>query len=198
MVTTVIKAKRQEALSKFTKPREEPQPVKCPTGTFFCDGHLDFLPLEKQSRDIRYCKECFAVIENSNPQTDRDYWVPGKGIFISGGREYVLTPDLRTVCRGTEQEMLAGGHRRTATAAPEMAKASVPTPKVGVIHHPRSFGTPLKDLPADKIKALRGQGLGTRAIVKKLREEGIKASRMTVYRAAQKEKGQMELPLEGS
>jgi len=202
VVTTAVNAKHRmaEAIQK-SREKHELQPIKCPSGAFFCDGHLDFLPLDKQSRDKRYCRECLAVIEASTGDNGPgDYWVPNKGIFISGGRGYVLTPDLRTVCRGKEEEVMAGTRRKTTPTATTAPAKSVPTPQDRVNHRPRTprtFGTPLNNLPADKIKAFRTQGLGARAIVKKLKAEGIKASRMTVYRAIQKESGQMELPLGG-
>ena len=199
MVTTAVNAKHRmaEAIQK-SREKHELQPIKCPSGAFFCDGHLDFLPLDKQSRDKRYCRECLAVIEASTGDNGPgDYWVPNKGIFISGGKGYVLTPDLRTVCRGKEEEVMAGTRRKTTPTPPTPPEKSVPPLQDRVNHRPGYFGTPLKDLPADKIEALTAQRLGVRAIVKKLKEEGIEASRMTVYRAVQKESGQLELPLGG-
>jgi len=48
------------------------------------------------------------------------------------------------------------------------------------------IGRPPIELPMQKLLELRNQGLGTREIAKKLREEGLKVSHMAVYRALRK------------
>jgi len=49
------------------------------------------------------------------------------------------------------------------------------------------FGRPKRDLPMEKIVKLRAEGLGARAIAKRLQAEGIEVSFMTIYRAMKKE-----------
>ena len=54
------------------------------------------------------------------------------------------------------------------------------------------LGRPPLDLPIEKIFKMHSQGLGVRAIVKRLRDEGIQISRSTIHRAMKKETNRKE------
>lgn len=206
MVT--VKERNHKMTEKLmeAKKKRQPLPLKPPSGTFFCDGHLDFLPLKKQSRDGRYCHECLTTITgaaNSTGDTTGDYWVPGKGIFITGGKAYGLTADLRTVCQATptatlptdkalqkQQPPLDTPHQKERESKPTrgLTQKVLQKPKLPV-------GRPRKTLPVKKIKKLHDQGLGTRAIAQLLSTDKDTVSHVTIHRIIQ---GQMEMPIEGS
>ena len=48
-----------------SKSKTELQPLPAPDGFFFCDGHLEYLPIEKQSENKRFCQDCLKVITES-------------------------------------------------------------------------------------------------------------------------------------
>jgi hypothetical protein len=83
------------------------------TASFYCRGHLAYLPLETQSpHDSRYCRACYAVIDaEGRRDKDPDYWDPEKATFIHHSKKYVVkisplttfidgnpVQELRTVC----------------------------------------------------------------------------------------------------
>jgi len=53
-------------------------------------------------------------------------------------------------------------------------------------------GRPCSDLPMEKILALHSEGLGARAIAKRLSDEGINVSYITVHRALKKARQQRQ------
>jgi hypothetical protein len=216
MVSTV-KEQRQRLVEQLKdNKKRQPQPITCPPGQFFCDGHLEFLPLEQQSTNPRFCKGCLAVIEDATAELSKDYWV--KDVFITGGKGYGLTADLRTVCVGTEADVLARVHKKpltpigesdngalqkphpTSTTTPGNLKGPVKPQKQTqkALQKPlsggKTIGRPKKDLPVERVMALHKKGLGARAIANELWDDGIKVSYLTVHRLIQ---GQLALlPLE--
>jgi hypothetical protein len=197
---------------KNGKERHQSQPITCSPGTFWCDGHLEFLPLEKQSRDKRYCIECLAAIEDSAPQADSGYWI--KDVFITGGKAYGLTPDLKTVVVGTEAEVLARTRQKAPAATDTTANKALKNSQTTNTTTPRNvtaakttskpirkalqksppgditIGRPKKELPVNRIMRLHLKGLGARAIAKELERDGIEVSYLTVHRLI---KGQLAL-----
>ena len=71
---------------------------------FFCGACLE--DRTNHSPDPRYCQSCFQVIfpQSIGREQPSDYWGYDNQIFFHSGKWYGLTPKLRTVCLGTEQE----------------------------------------------------------------------------------------------
>jgi hypothetical protein len=113
-------------------------PLTPAKSSFYCRGHLAYLPLETQSpRNSDYCRQCFAIIEKENSRDkDLDYWDPEKATFVHHSKKYVVkisplttfidgnpVQELRTVC-------LTGGNtplpsEKLTTALLQPVKSSV-------------------------------------------------------------------------
>lgn len=76
------------------KNKIEPLPIR--DGLFFCDGHLDYLKIDKRSDNLRFCKDCWGIVAKAEGyEGTKDYW-DGQA-YIIGEKAFVLTPDLGTV-----------------------------------------------------------------------------------------------------
>lgn len=162
---------------KKTRKRNNPQPIKSPHGMFFCEGHLDYLPLKIQSEDTRYCKDCWAVIKASISSDDdnyRDYWFPNKGIFLTGGKGYGITPTLKTVCLGKEPDIQARISPRNPTTVVEAYKEAVTSPRMVREHLPTipKAKKPKKQATPQSIKTVDALQSKSRRVKTKSRPKG--------------------------
>ena len=138
-------------------------------GGFFCSACLVGKPLDDISPDPRYCQGCYDVLLKEAellPPKNRPSCLPKppKGKKVEA-EDNIVTPSLKAGLKIKRNEIN--------------------------IRHILPVGRPSLGLPEDYLMELAAQGLGYRAIAKRLQAEGIEGSHMAVGRAIKKLQGRL-------
>ncbi len=138
-------------------------------GGFFCQTCIVAKPASEQSPDERYCQGCYALLlkeaEMLSPGK-RPAWIPHKG-EIGHQKSIQVSEDMVL-----NMSTLSGRKIEVDIIQPSVAK--VTRGKRGPKH---------KALPHELIKQWASEGMGSKAITSKLKEElGIKVSYKTIQR----------------
>ena len=146
--------------------------VASKSGMFWCYTHLADLPLEKQSSDPRYCKECFEILKveaadlRSTGHLRRQWWLP-----------QTTKLSVKETAHVVERH---DGNMSTVKAknstVDKLSRSVAPRP-----------GPKSKDLPMDLIKQLISEGQGSKVIAKRLTADGIPVSYKTIQRLLKKD-----------
>ena len=78
-------------------------------GGFFCYACLIGMPVIDQSLDPRYCQNCYKLLLEEASMISKKkeaYWSEGGQIYFCDGNAYSIDPNLKTVCIGSEADIL--------------------------------------------------------------------------------------------
>ena len=144
------------------------------TGGFFCQACVVGKPLDDVSSDPRYCQGCYEVLVAEAkllPTTKRPKWVPKSPL-----RHGKISPE-KTIPVSQDEVLIMH------TIKQEKSKVCIIQPQVGKVAYEEKRGPKHKDLPEDLIKQWDGEGMGSKAIVSRLKRElDIKVHYSTIQR----------------
>ena len=138
-------------------------------GHFWCYTHLLDMPLEVQSIDPRYCRECYEILKVEYQDMvltrgkRKPWWMPVNGTSLK------TPPQVQE--QGAVIMSTSNGKKNTVDIFP-------PAPVV-------RRGPKKKSLPMELIAQLAGQDLGSKAIASRLNADGIAVSYRTIQRQLQ-------------
>lgn len=153
---------------------------------FWCEGCVTGKPLDDVSPDPRYCIGCYGVLGREvelliiSGATRKPKWCPKGDAKIDALKEEIVPHDVSLIMHTVE------GEKTKVGIIPPV------TPKVTC----GKRGPKFRALPVALIKKLAGEGLGSKAIVSRLKAEGIKVHYSTIQRI-QSGQRQLALPIEG-
>jgi hypothetical protein len=143
---------------------------------FWCCTHLADLPLGDQSPDPRYCKRCytFLMAEYKNRNC---WWVPVKGA------------KNKTPPQVLAQGALIMSTSKCKNSTVDTINPTPPANDVKILNIDCSDGRGRKpqSLPIELIKQYSLDGMGSKAIATKLKNQGLSVSYKTVQRRLKKE-----------
>jgi len=135
-----------------------------------CHACLRDFPPETTSPDPRYCPGCYDFLKAEAellPPLKRPGWIPKPQ---NGGKKTIPIPQHMVLIMST----LTGKNSEVDIISPPVLK---------VTHEKR--GPKFTELPDDLIRQLAGQGMGSKVIAARLRDDGIKVSYKTIQRRLQ-------------
>jgi len=132
----------------------------------FCHACLsDFSPAA-MSQDPRYCPECYEFLTNEvamlSEKARKPYWMPK-----------IAEKTMRGIPQGVTQIM--------STLTDKNSEVDIISPPVQKVTHEKR-GPKFTELPDDLIRQLACQGMGSKAIAARLRDDGIDVSYKTIQR----------------
>ena len=142
-------------------------------GGFWCEACLTGKPAAEQSPDPRYCHGCYEFLKAEAkllPRTKRPVWIP------KAEKDETATENLYRIPGHGRAIMSTVNGQKTEVDIIEPAVATRPSPK---------RGPKFTELPEGLIKQLAGEGMGSKAIVARLKETGFDVSYKTVQRRLQ-------------
>lgn len=148
------------------------------TGSFWCSACLCGKPLDDQSPDPRYCLGCydFLLEEARLYGASKPSWIPkAKEPEIMGEKSIKVSGDMRTIM---------------STVNDKKTKVDIIPSQTSKVTHGKR-GPKHRDLPLELVKQLAGQGLGSKAIVSRLKAEKVDISYKTVQRILSGERKQL-------
>ncbi len=153
-------------------------------GGFFCEACLVGKPAAEQSPDPRYCQDCYDLLLREAerlPGVKRPVWIPKhQKPKKTGQNQYQVSQQGSRIMSPLESKKIEVDIIDPADAT----RASV---KRGPKH---------RALPEDLIRQLAGEGMGSKAIVARLKaEHRVKVSYKTIQRVISGERKQLALPI---
>ncbi len=137
-------------------------------GGFWCSACCEGKPASEQSPDPRYCRGCFEFLKNEAellPPTKRPGWIPKAE---KAHEKAIPVP----------QDMVSN----MSTLDSEKSEVDIINPPT-LLRPQAKRGPKHRVLPEDLIRSLAADGMGSKAIVSKLKaEQGIVVSYKTIQR----------------
>jgi hypothetical protein len=158
------------AVGQFQDLRDTGNLIKSKPVMFWCYTHLQDLPLEKQSPDPRYCKNCYQVLADESADMKaagirrKPWWMPN-----DAGEKNVKV---------LEQPL-----QNMSTLKAQNSTVDKLSRPVIIRRGPKS-----KALPLERIAKLAADGMGSKLIARQLNANGIEVSYKTIQRLLKKVK----------
>lgn len=139
---------------------------------FWCQTCFVARPLDDRSPDERYCQACYCLLskeaEMLGSHVKEPDWIPGKLQKIEGKK---LPP------------IPQGGGGNMATVKGDKSEVAIIKPVTSKVTHGKRGPKYRGDLPLDLISQWQSEGMGSKAIARRLNAEyGIKVGFRTVAR----------------